>query len=52
MSQAVAKEGLECEGNVPAQLSYQALSVISTALLKRRTTAQFKVGIKSISAKL
>lgn len=46
MVQAVAKEGLEGEGNVPAELSAQAhaLSAASKALLERMVTTSTRLG--------
>lgn len=54
MVQAVAKEGLEDEGNVPADLSAQAhaLSATSTALLERMVTTNLRPGAEIVLAKL
>ena len=54
MMQAVAKEGLEDEGNVPADLSAQAhaLSAVSKALLEKMVTANMRLGAEIVLAKL
>jgi len=54
MVQAVAKEGLEDEGNVPADLSARAhaLSATSTALLERMVTTNLRPGAEIVLDKL
>ncbi len=54
MVQAVAKEGLEDEGNVPGALSARAhaLSAVSTALLERMVTTNLRPGAEIVLAKL
>jgi hypothetical protein len=54
MMQAVAKEGLEDQGNVPADLSAQAhaLSAVSKALLEKLITTNLRLGAEIVPAKL
>lgn len=51
-AQAVAKEGLEQEGNVPDTLSHQALSAASQKSLRKCSTMHFRHGSELAIAKL
>jgi len=54
MMQAVAKEGLEDQGNVPADLSAQAhaLSAVSKAVLEKLVTTNLRLGAEIVLARL